>query len=213
LISLSPEHHVPTKLTRQQLHDLYYFLRLNRRVDEQLVNLYRQGKVVGGVYSSLGQEAISVGTAYALEPQDLIGPVIRNVGAMLIRGFRPRDLFLQYMGRRDGPTGGRDANTHFGDVARGVIAPISMLGETVPVMTGIALAAKIRKAKRVAVVYVGDGASSTGPFHEGVNFAAVQKLPLLIVAENNGWAYSTPIEKQMAVRNMAARAKATAFPP
>jgi len=204
---------VPTKLTRQQLHDLYYFLRLNRRVDEQLVNLYRQGKVVGGVYSSLGQEAISVGTAYALEPQDLIGPVIRNVGAMLIRGFRPRDLFLQYMGRRDGPTGGRDANTHFGDVARGVIAPISMLGETVPVMTGIALAAKIRKAKRVAVVYVGDGASSTGPFHEGVNFAAVQKLPLLIVAENNGWAYSTPIEKQMAVRNMAARAKATAFPP
>ena len=204
---------MPTKLTRQQLHDLYYFLRLNRRVDEQLVNLYRQGKVVGGVYSSLGQEAISVGTAYALEPQDLIGPVIRNVGAMLIRGFRPRDLFLQYMGRRDGPTGGRDANTHFGDVARGVIAPISMLGETVPVMTGIALAAKIRKEKRVAVVYVGDGASSTGPFHEGVNFAAVQKLPLLIVAENNGWAYSTPIEKQMAVRNMAARAKATAFPP
>ena len=204
---------MPTKLTRQQLHDLYYFLRLNRRVDEQLVNLYRQGKVVGGVYSGLGQEAISVGTAFALEPQDLIGPVIRNVGAMLIRGFRPRDLFLQYMGRRDGPTGGRDANTHFGDVARGVIAPISMLGETVPVMTGIALAAKIRKEKRVAVVYVGDGASSTGPFHEGVNFAAVQKLPLLIVAENNGWAYSTPIEKQMAVRNMAARAKATAFPP
>lgn len=203
---------MPTKLTRQQLHDLYYFLRLNRRVDEQLVNLYRQGKVVGGVYSSLGQEAISVGTAYALEPQDLIGPVIRNVGAMLIRGFRPRDLFLQYMGRRDGPTGGRDANTHFGDVARGVIAPISMLGETVPVMTGIALAAKIRKAKRVAVVYVGDGASSTGPFHEGVNFAAVQKLPLLIVAENNGWAYSTPIEKQMAVRNMAARAKAYGIP-
>jgi TPP-dependent pyruvate/acetoin dehydrogenase alpha subunit len=194
-------------LTRSQHHELYYFLRLNRRVDEQLVNFYRQGKVVGGVYSGLGQEAISVGTAYALEPQDLIGPVIRNVGAMLIRGFRARDLFLQYMGRRDGPTGGRDANTHFGDVARGVIAPISMLGETVPLMAGIALAAKIRREKRVAVVYVGDGASSTGPFHEGVNFAAVQKLPLLIVAENNGWAYSTPIEKQMAVRDMAARAK------
>lgn len=198
---------MPTKLTRQQLHDLYYFLRLNRRVDEQLVALYRQGKVVGGVYSGLGQEAVSVGTAYALEPQDLIGPVIRNIGAMLIRGFRPRDLFLQYMARRDGPTGGRDANTHFGDIARGVIAPISMLGETVPVMAGIALAAKLRKEKRVAVVYVGDGASSTGPFHEGMNFAAVQKLPLLIVAENNGWAYSTPIERQMAVRNMATRAR------
>ena len=199
---------MPAKLTRDQHHALYYFLRLNRRVDEQLVNFYRQGKVVGGVYSSLGQEAVSVGTAYALEPQDLIGPVIRNVGAMLIRGFRPRDLFLQYMGRRDGPTGGRDANTHFGDIARGVIAPISMLGETVPVMAGIALAAKIRGEKRVAVAYVGDGAMSTGPCHEGMNFAAVQKLPLLIVAENNGWAYSTPIMKQMAVRNMATRAKA-----
>lgn len=194
-------------LTRSQLHDLYYFLRLNRRVDEQLVNFYRQGKVVGGVYSSLGQEAVSVGTAYALEPPDLIGPVIRNVGAILIRGYRPRDLFLQYMGRRDGPTGGRDANTHFGDIARGVIAPISMLGETVPVMAGIALAAKIRKEKRVAVVYVGDGASSTGPFHEGINLAAVQRLPLLVVGENNGWAYSTPIAKQMAVRDMTTRAK------
>jgi TPP-dependent pyruvate/acetoin dehydrogenase alpha subunit len=172
------------------------------------VSLYRQGKVVGGVYSGLGQEAISVGTAYALEPQDVISPVIRNVGAMIIRGFRPRDLFLQYMGRRDGPTGGRDANTHFGDVSRGVVAPISMLGETVPVAAGIALAAKIKKEKRVAVAYVGDGAMSTGPFHEGVNFAAVQKLPLLIVGENNGWAYSTPIEKQMAVRSMAVRAQA-----
>jgi pyruvate dehydrogenase E1 component alpha subunit/2-oxoisovalerate dehydrogenase E1 component alpha subunit len=198
---------MPFRLTRAQHHDLYYFLRLNRRVDEQLVALYRQGKVVGGVYSGLGQEAISVGTAYALEPQDFIGPVIRNIGAMLIRGFRPRDLFLQYMARRDGPTRGRDANTHFGDLARGVVAPVSMLGETVPVMAGIALAAKIRREKRVAVAYVGDGASSTGPFHEGVNFAAVQQLPLLIVAENNGWAYSTPIEKQMAVRDMATRAK------
>lgn len=198
---------MPTKLTRQQLHELYYDLRLNRRVDEQLVNFYRQGKVVGGVYSGLGQEAISVGTAYALEPQDLIGPVIRNIGAMMIRGFRPRDIFLQYMARRDGPTGGRDANTHFGDLARGVVAPISMLGETVPVMAGIALAAKIRGEKRVAVAYVGDGAMSTGPCHEGMNFAAVQRLPLLIVGENNGWAYSTPIAKQMAVRNLAARAK------
>ena len=198
---------MPLRLTRAQHHDLYYFLRLNRRVDEQLVALYRQGKVVGGVYSGLGQEAISVGTAYALEPQDFIGPVIRNIGAMLIRGFKPRDLFIQYMARRDGPTGGRDANTHFGDLARGVVAPISMLGETVPVMAGIALGAKIRGEKRVAVAYVGDGASSTGPFHEGVNFAAVQQLPLLIVAENNGWAYSTPIEKQMAVRDMATRAK------
>ena len=196
------------RLSRFQLHELYYYLRLNRRVDEQLSNLYRQGKVVGGVYSSLGQEAISVGTAYALEAQDFIGPMIRNVGAMLVRGYKPRDLFLQYMARKDGPTGGRDANTHFGDLGRGVIAPISMLGELVPVLAGVGLAAKIRKENRVALTYVGDGATSTTPFHEGLNFAAVLKLPLVIIAENNGWAYSTPVEKQMAIRDIADRAKA-----
>lgn len=148
-----------------------------------------------------------MGTAYALEPQDVISPLIRNVGAMMVRGFRPRDIFLQYMGRKDGPTGGRDANTHFGDMKRGVLAPISMLGETVPVMAGIALAAKMRGERRVALAYVGDGATSTGPFHEGLNFAAVQKLPLVIIAENNGWAYSTPVEKQMAIRDIAERSK------
>lgn len=203
---------MPIRLKRVQLHEIYYYLRLNRAVDEQLVKLYRQGKVVGGVYSSLGQEAISVGTAYALEQQDFIGPVIRNVGAMLVRGFRPRDLFLQYMGRKDGPTGGRDANTHFGDLARGVIAPISMLGETVPLMAGIALASKLRKDNRVAVTYIGDGGASTGPAHEGINFAAVLKLPLIVVAENNGWAYSTPTRKQMAIRDMAERGKGYGIP-
>lgn len=200
------------QLSRKQLHELNYYLRLNRRVDEQLAVLYRQGKVVGGVYSGLGQEAISVGTACALEAQDVIGPMIRNVGALLVRGYRPRDLFLQYMGRRDGPTGGREANTHFGDMARGVVAPISMLGELVPVLAGAALAARIRKEKRVALTYVGDGGTSTGPFHEGLNFAAVLKLPLLIIAENNGWAYSTPVEKQMVNPDIASRAKAYGFP-
>jgi TPP-dependent pyruvate/acetoin dehydrogenase alpha subunit len=200
------------KLSRSQLHDLYYYLRLNRRVDEQLAALYRQGKVVGGVYSSLGQEAISVGTAYALGPQDVIGPMIRNVGATLVRGYRPRDIFLQYMARKDGPTGGRDANTHFGDMERGVVAPISMLGELVPVLAGVALAAKLRGEKRVALTYAGDGATSTGPFHEGLNFAAVQKLPLVVIAENNGWAYSTPVERQMAVRDIAERARGYGIP-
>ena len=199
-------------LTRAQLHDLYYFLRLNRRVDEQLTNLYRQGKVVGGVYSSLGQEAISVGTACALTPQDVIGPMIRNVGAMLVRGYKPRDLFLQYMARRDGPTGGRDANTHFGDLRRGVVAPISMLGEIVPVFAGIAMTFQMRGEKRVALTYVGDGACSTGPFHEGLNFAAVRKAPLVIIAENNGWAYSTPLAKQMAIRDIAVRAAGYGIP-
>ena len=197
-----------SKLTRNQHHELYYYLRLNRRVDEQLTNLYRQGKVVGGVYSSLGQEAISVGTAYALGPDDFLGGMIRNVGAMLVRDFPPRDVFMQYMARRDGPTGGRDANTLFGDVKRGVLSPISMLGELVPLLAGVGLAAKIRKEKRVGLTYVGDGATSTTPFHEGLNFAAVLKLPLIVVAENNGWAYSTPVERQMANTRIVDRAQA-----
>ncbi|HUY13859.1 MAG TPA: thiamine pyrophosphate-dependent dehydrogenase E1 component subunit alpha [Terriglobia bacterium] len=194
-------------LSRQQLHDLYYYLRLNRRVDEQLSNLYRQGKVVGGVYSSLGQEAIAVGAAYALEPGDFVGPMIRDSGAVLVRGYRPRDLFLQYMARKDGPTEGRDANTHFGDVDRGVIAPISMLGELIPVLAGVALASKLRGEKRVALTFIGDGGTSTTPFHEGLNLAAVQKLALIVIAENNGWAYSTPVERQMANIHIADRGK------
>jgi TPP-dependent pyruvate/acetoin dehydrogenase alpha subunit len=200
------------KLRRAKHHELYYYLSLNRRVDEQLAELYRQGKVVGGVYSSLGQEAISVGTAYALEGQDFIGPMIRNAGAMLVRGYRPRHLFLQYMARKDGPTGGRDANTHFGDLAKGVVTPISMLGELVPVLAGVALASKIRKENRVALTYVGDGATSTGQFHEALNFASVQKLGLVVIVENNGWAYSTPVERQAAVRDLAERAKAYGMP-
>jgi TPP-dependent pyruvate/acetoin dehydrogenase alpha subunit len=200
------------KLTSKQLHDLYYYMRLNRRVDEQLSALYRQGKVVGGVYSSLGQEAISVGAAYALRPEDFLGGMIRNVGALLVRGFRPRDVFMQYMARVGGPTAGRDANTHFGDLGRGVVAPISMLGELVPVLAGIGLAARIRGEKRVALTFVGDGAMSTTPVHEGLNFAAVKKLPLVLIVENNGWAYSTPVKKQTAIRHFASRAKAYGIP-
>ena len=196
------------KLTRAQYHELYYYLRLNRRVDEQLTHLYRQGKVVGGVYSSLGQEATAVGSAYALGPDDFLGGMIRDVGATLVRGFRPRDVFLQYMARRDGPTGGRDANNHFGDLQRGVMAPISMLGELVPLLSGVGLAAKIRGERRVGLTYVGDGATSTTPFHEGLNFAAVLQLPLIVVVENNGWAYSTPVERQMANTRIVDRARA-----
>jgi TPP-dependent pyruvate/acetoin dehydrogenase alpha subunit len=200
------------KLSRAALHDLYYYMLLTRRVDEQLTHLYRQGKVVGGVYSSLGQEAIAVGTAYALEPRDFLGPMIRDAGAMLVRGYRPRDLFLQYMARRDGPTNGRDANTHFGDLSRGVVAPISVVGELVPVLAGVALASKLRAERRVTLTYVGDGATSTTPFHEGMNFAAIQKLALVVIAENNGWAYSTPVSKQMAICDIAERAEAYGVP-
>src|SRR2546422_8874970 len=190
----------------------FFFLMIRRPPRSTLFPYTTLFRSLGGVYSSLGQEAISGGTAYALGPEDFIGPMIRNVGSMLVRQYRPRDVFLQYMARQDGPTGGRDANTHFGDLARGVVAPISVLGELVPVLAGVGLAAQIRKERRVALTYVGHGATSTTQFHEGLNFAAVQKLPLLVIAENNGWAYSTPVKKQMAIRDIAERAKAYGIP-
>jgi TPP-dependent pyruvate/acetoin dehydrogenase alpha subunit len=199
---------MPPKLTRSQHHDLYYYLRLNRRVDEQLAALYRQGKVIGGVYLGTGQEAISVGSAYALEPEDVVGPMIRNAGALFMRGYRPRDLFMHYMGRRDSPTRGRDTATLLGNLERGVISPISMLGTLVPVMAGVGIAAQIRKEKRVALTWIGDGGVSTAPFHEGMNLAAVRKLPVIVMVENNQWAYSTPLDKQTAVPEFVERAKA-----
>ena len=127
-------------LTREQKLELYRFMRLNRVVEERLVNLYRQGKVVGGLYRSLGQEATSVGTAYALNQGDIVGPLIRNLGVVLVMGYSPRDVMTQYMARATSPSGGKDCNLHFGRPDRGVISPISMLGALVPVMAGIALA-------------------------------------------------------------------------
>jgi pyruvate dehydrogenase E1 component alpha subunit/2-oxoisovalerate dehydrogenase E1 component alpha subunit len=201
-----------TTLTTEQMLELYRWLQLTRLVEERLVNLYRQTKVVGGVFRSLGQEATAVGTAYALAPQDFISPLIRDLGAVLVKGIRPREIFAQYMAKAWGPSEGRDLNIHFGDLSRGFIGPISHLGDMIPVMTGIVLAARMRKNDLVAVAYIGDGGMSTGAFHEGLNFAAVQKLPLIIIAEHNHYAYSTPTSKQTAVANLADKAAGYGLP-
>ena len=199
-------------LPRERQLEIYRYLKLNRMTEDRLSNLYRQGKVVGGLYSSRGQEAVSVGSAYALEPQDIVGPLIRNLGTMFVRGVQPREVMMQYMARADGPTGGKDVNTHFGDLKRGLVAPISMLGALIPVMAGIALAGRMQKKDLVALTYIGDGGTSTGDFHEGLNFAAVLNVPFVLVAEHNGYAYSTPTSKQMRVKNIVTRAAAYGVP-
>lgn len=200
-------------LTREQHLELYYFMRLNRSLEERLVTLFRQNKVVGGLYSSLGQEATSVGTAYALEKRDWMAPMIRNVGALLVKGYRPRDIFMQYMARYDSPTRGKDGTSHFGDLKdRHVVSPISMLGDLIPVMTGVALAGRYLGQKIVAMTWIGDGGTSTGAFHEGMNFAATQRAPFVCVVENNQWAYSTPVHRQVPIRNLADRARAYGIP-
>jgi pyruvate dehydrogenase E1 component alpha subunit/2-oxoisovalerate dehydrogenase E1 component alpha subunit len=201
-----------TGLPPERQLELYRFMKLNRMTEDRLGSLYRQNKVVGGLYSSRGQEATSVGSAYALAPQDFVGPLIRNLGTMLVRGVKPREVMMQYMARADSPTGGKDGNTHFGDLARGLVAPISMLGAVIPVMAGIALAGRMQKKDIVALTYIGDGGTSTGDFHEGLNLAAVLNVPFVLIAENNGWAYSTPTAKQMRIKDIATRATAYGIP-
>jgi TPP-dependent pyruvate/acetoin dehydrogenase alpha subunit len=210
----SPARGEETGLTREQKLELYYYMRLTRSLEERLVNLYRQTKVVGGLFRSLGQEADAVGSAYALDRSkgDMLSPLIRNLGSMLVQGAKPAEIIRQYMAKGDSPTRGRELNIHFGDLVRGFIGQISHLGDMVPVMTGVTLSFKMRNQQRVGLVYVGDGATSTGAFHEGINFAAVQRCPLVVVVENNGWAYSTPLSKQTAVKELKDKALAYGIP-
>ncbi len=205
-------------LTREQRLEMYYFARLARDIEERLVILFRQSKVVGGLYRSLGQEGESVAAAYTLERTDAILPLIRNMGALTTMGVRPREIFLQYMAKGESNSRGRDLNIHIVHLpAEGasqpvIVGPISMLGDSIPVAAGIAMGARMRGRNLVAMAWIGDGATSTGAFHEGLNFAAVQKIPLVVVAEDNKYAYSTPISKQMAVARIDERAAAYGIP-
>src|SRR5919108_2319423 len=213
-------------LGRNQLLEMYYFARLARDIEERLVILFRQSKVVGGLYRSLGQEGESVATAYALERSDAVLPLIRNMGALTTIGVRPREIFVQYMAKADSNSRGRDLNIHIVNLPAWtrngddtdpadepvVVGPISMLGDSIPVAAGIAMGARMQGRRLVAMAWIGDGATSTGAFHEGMNFAAVQRLPVVVVAEDNKYAYSTPIAKQMAIRRIDERAAAYGIP-
>lgn len=194
---------IPEGLSRTQLLEIYHYLRLTRSLEERLAALYRQSKIVGGLFRSLGQEGESVASAYALERRtdatgDVLSPLIRNLGSMLVMGATPLEVLRQYMARGDSPTRGKELNIHFADYDRGFIGQISPLGDLVPVMAGVTLTFRQRNEPRVGMVYVGDGATSTGAFHEGINFAGVQRCPLVVIAENNGYAYSTPFSRQTA---------------
>jgi TPP-dependent pyruvate/acetoin dehydrogenase alpha subunit len=206
-----PSRPVPV-LSTPQLLEVYRYLKLNRMIEERLSALYRQGKVQGGLYSSKGQEAISVGSAYALAPQDVMAPMIRNLGSMLVRGVRPVEFFLQYMQKEGSPCKGRDTSLHFGGIDRGLVPPISHLGTLIPVLAGVALAGRMQMKHLVALTYVGDGATSTGDFHEGLGLASVLRLPLVVIIENNRWAYSTPVSFQSRLADLADKGRAYGVP-
>jgi TPP-dependent pyruvate/acetoin dehydrogenase alpha subunit len=194
-------------LDMAQCIEIYRWMLLNRKMEVALENLYKQGKVVGGVYFGLGQEACSCASAYALDKDDWFAPMIRNQGSLLVRGFRASDTMMQYMAKADSPTKGRDGTSHFGDIEkRNMVSPISMLGDLIPVLSGVALGARLQGRNIAVMTYIGDGGQSTGVTYEGINFAAVQNLGLVLFVESNLWAYSTPSEMQYRCKDLAERA-------
>ena len=200
-------------LDKKRCIEIYRWMLLNRKMETALENLYKQGKVVGGVYFGLGQEACSCASAYALKPDEWLGPMIRNQGSLLVRGFSARDIMMQYMAKAGSPTKGRDASSHFGDIQKhNVVAPISTLGDLIPVLSGVALGARLQGRNIAVMTYIGDGGQSTGVTYEGLNFAAVQNLGLVLFVENNLWGYSTPADMQFRVKDLAERAIAYGIP-
>ncbi|MBM3746374.1 MAG: thiamine pyrophosphate-dependent dehydrogenase E1 component subunit alpha [Acidobacteria bacterium] len=191
----------------------HYYMSLMREVEDRIERkLYRQGKIVGGVYVGRGQEAISVGAGLAAEPDDVLFPCHRDMALFFIRGVHPRQVFAQYMGRVGGLTRGKDGNMHMGDMRLRMVAIISSIGAALPVSAGAALALKYQGSRNVTLVFFGDGATSRGDWHEAVNLAAVQRLPLVLICNNNQYAYSTPLDKQMACASVADRGPAYGIP-
>ena len=199
------------KLSPEQLLDMFYWLKLIRAFDERLSVLVRQGKVRSGVYTGIGQEAIIVGSCFDLRREDYVCPLHRDLGSFLMKGVEPRVMMAQMFGRATGLSKGRDSALHSGVPELGIFGNTSMLGANLPVAAGLGLTFKIEQTDNVVVAYFGEGASNTGDFHEGLNFAGVQKLPIVFICENNLYAYSVPFEKSMAIEDVADRAESYGF--
>ncbi len=193
-------------LTEDDAERLYYFMVLTREFENSILKLYRQGKIVGGAYTGRGNEATSVGSCYALGQKDYLFPMHRDIGAHFVKGQTPLQLYLQHLARGSGLTRGRDGTGHYADTELRIYGNISHLGAMIPVANGDALAAKNRKEESVVLTYIGDGGSNVGDFHEALAMASVMKLPLIVIIENNQFAYSTPVHKQYACEKLSDRA-------
>ncbi len=202
-----------TKIDAALLGKMIYYLKLTREAESRIENvLYRQGKIVGGVYVGRGQEAIGVGAALTMRAGDVTFPCHRDFSVFLIRGFTLADMMANWLARGDSPTRGRENTLHIGNVDLGIFPIISPLGATLPVACGAAMVLKRRGKGNVALVHFGEGTTSLGHVHEAMNFAAVQKLPVIFICNNNQFAYSTPVEKQYAVESLAVRGPAYGMP-
>src|SRR5271163_87982 len=200
----------PAPIVEYELQ-LYYWMKLIRGFEDRVSRLHRQNKIFGGVYSGAGQEGLVAGICAPLQEGDVVLPLHRDLGVFLMRGIEPGVLMAQLMGKDTGLSRGKDSFLHGGDLSRGVFGSTSMLGSSLPVAVGAALKFQIKKEKNIAVAFFGEGASSRGDVHEAMNFAGVRKLPVVFVCENNRYAYSTPLEKQMAIDDVADRAVAYGF--
>lgn len=203
---------IPKGLSNKDLLSIHRFMKMQRLYEDRVVKLYRQGRAVGAVYTGTGHEAIAVGSAYTLIDGDVLAPMHRDLGAHFVRGMTLKRVALQYYGRKEGPTQGKDGNMHFGDIDLRLFGMVSMLADNMPVAAGAALAFKIRKEKNIALTFIGDGSTSRGDFHEALNFASVQKLGVVYVCENNQYAYSTPLKDQMNIKDIAIRADSYGIP-
>lgn len=199
-------------LNRSDLLEMLYYMRLQRAIEDRGIKLYYQGRIPGAYFTGWGHEAIAVGATYALGPDDLLAPMHRDLAAYVMRGIPVRRVFAQFLDREGGPTRGRDGNVHMGDPSLGVLPFISHMAASVPVAAGMALACRQRGETRVVLTFFGDGATSTGAWHEGVNFAAVLRLPLVLVLENNQYAYSTPLDRQTAAQSFVDKAPGYGIP-
>ncbi len=194
-------------LTIEQKLEIFYWMVLTRTFDEGMVSLWKQGRGLGGTFSERGHEAVSVGSAYALAPEDIIAPMHRDIGAYFLRGLTPRRVFGNLLGKTTGVTGGRDANIHgMGDLSLGIVGYISHIPMSMPIALGVAMSLKLRNEARVAMTYVGDGGSTAGLWHESLNMAGLYQAPYVLIVENNQYAYSTHVSQQMPIENIADRA-------
>lgn len=194
-------------LTDEQRLEIFYWMVLARTFDEGMVSLWKQGRGLGGTFSQRGHEAVSVGSAYALAPEDIIAPMHRDIGAYFLRGLTPRRVFGNLLGKVTGVSGGRDANIHgMGDLSLGIVGYISHIPMSMPITLGVAMSLKLRNEARVAMTYVGDGGSTAGLWHETLNMAALYNAPYVLIVENNQYAYSTHVSDQMPIENIADRA-------
>jgi TPP-dependent pyruvate/acetoin dehydrogenase alpha subunit len=199
------------KLTSEQLLEMFYWVKFIRAFDERLSILVKQGKVRSGVYTGIGQEAIIVGTCFGLRKEDWICPLHRDLGAFLMKGVEPQVMMSQMFAKTTGLSKGRDSALHSGVNELGIFGNTSMLGANLPVAAGLGFTFKMEKADNVVIAYFGEGASNTGDFHEALNFAGVQQLPIIFICENNQYAYSVPLEKSMAIDDVAIRAEGYGF--